>query len=877
MLAFRNPDAAASAVRRLEGVSEPGVGEFLSELLAGTPDPDSGLQNLERWLVASAAPALQLQAMRSDPHAARVLAMVLASSQPLADALIQSPETASILFDAGELGRTLTAEAVVAEGRLLLKSATSYSHSLDRLRYLKQRWTLAIAANDLTGAWAPSVVWEAISNLAEGVIGLALETTWQEWSPRKSIEEPCPLSVVAFGKLGGHELNYSSDIDLAYIISPGAKTSDEDLTRFAEAFGRAVMDRMGRGMLYRIDLRLRPYGAAGAIVRSMESYENYYKLYAEPWEVQALLRSRVVAGGLDNQWEALRQTACFRAPLGEMALESVLAMRSRDEERASPEDIKRSPGGIRSAEFLVQILQLLHGAKDDNLRFQSTLAALEALEQKGLLDHASAQALLNAYTFLRQVEHRIQLLDDRQNHTLPTYPETQEKLAKLLQEPSWPSLQQRIETARRTIETLYQSLLHPEQSQAGKPYRQAVAETLGRLAPPALQWFDPFEGSEAFYRSLAENADSLARVQRVLEQGPALVQSFKSSISLTEELLSGELLEEPAAGASALPSESNKLAGHVAAEWTATLTRWLFSEEPSTAAAPIARICERALQHIYGRLGAPFDVIALGSFGAMTQAPTSDCDLLLLVSSIDQHRQAEVAAEAFLGAINQLRRFGSPISIDLRLRPEGRQGLLVRTYEGFSTYELESMEMWERFALGEARLVAGNPEAEALVRRAAFAQPLTPERLKELRSMKHRIETERIQPQLMHRHVKLGSGGLSDIEWLLHILEMRYPSALDAMTWRPLRERLGKLAEARIMTLLETEELAFAHTHLQSVRTSIALLGFEADLVPENPDKLDRLAQARQAENGNEFLKEHLAVTERVRAIYDEAMERLRA
>ena len=133
--------------------------------------------------------------------------------------------------------------------------------------------------------------------------------------------------------------------------------------------------------------------------------------------------------------------------------------------------------------------------------------------------------------------------------------------------------------------------------------------------------------------------------------------------------------------------------------------------------------------------------------------------------------------KSFSASLPQLKRFGTDIEVDLRLRPDGGKGLLVRSYDGFGTYEVSDMEMWERFALGNARLVSGRDDAMDLVRHAAYALPLTPDRLHELLAMKRRIETERLKPQHKERDVKLGHGGLNDIEWTVHLTEMRYPTA----------------------------------------------------------------------------------------------------
>jgi glutamate-ammonia-ligase adenylyltransferase len=253
----------------------------------------------------------------------------------------------------------------------------------------------------------------------------------------------------------------------------------------------------------------------------------------------------------------------------------------------------------------------------------------------------------------------------------------------------------------------------------------------------------------------------------------------------------------------------------------------------------------------------------------------SDADIVLLVKSA--HQEAEQQAQGFLSIFQTLKRHGAPIEVDLRLRPEGRQGLLVRTYEGIKAYELRRMEMWERFALGSARLVAGSPEAREVLLRAAYAMPLTPERLKELTAMKKRIETERVPVQYARRNVKLGQGGLGDIEWFVHLHEMRYPNATRGGENMRLDEGIKTLGRARLINAVETEQLLTALKHLIDVRARLALLGYKDDLVPENPDKLDRLAQVCGDKDGNAFLQRHEHMIATVRAIYLEGMERLRA
>lgn len=880
MSLFKSPDMAERARERLEA-SGSSVDRLFAQGFGLSPNPDLSLTNLERWLRAVSNPAPYLDQLEHSPMLARLLMVVLGASQPLTDALIQNPELGSILLDPAELGRRLTESQVYEDGLALLASATSPSHSLDRLRYLKQRWTLPIVLNDLAGNWPEPAVWDSLSQLARALVRLAIRVAWTQSPLSQSLGPDCPFMVVSFGKLGGSELNYSSDIDLVYVAPDGLPEElSREAQRFFEAFGRAMSEPMGRGFLYRVDLRLRPYGASGPILQSMRAVQNYYRLYAEPWEIQALLRSKPVYGPpeLQREWESLRESRCFGARLSEASLDSLAQMKTRIEERADTADLKRGSGGIRDVEFLTQILQLAHGSTCPAVRSLATLDALRALEEENLLDHSVASALAEGYVFLRQLEHRCQLVADQQTHAIPESSEARATLANLMGAESWRSLARDLDLHRRTIGTLYQSIVHP--ALAADTHRSRVGERLGPFAPGAFQWFDALPDSEGFYEALDSNEGSLARVHRVLEAAPALVGAFRRSVTITELLLSGEIEEDfdPRGRIEGLHVDTPlpTLSSVVADAHARLAAMWLL--DPTFDLSD--RLCElmdAVLIHCVRRLYAEIDVLALGSYGRMDVGLSSDADVVLLVADPGGHAEAEQQAQGLLSIMHTLKRHGCPVEIDLRLRPEGRQGLLVRTYDGVRAYELERMEMWERFALGSSRLVRGSTKAREVLLRAAYAMPLTPERLKELTTMKKRIEAERVQPQHRRRNVKLGHGGLGDIEWFVHLHEMRYPTATQVGENPKLEDGIRALGRARLINAVETEQLLAALHHMQTVRFRLALLGFKDDLVPENPDKLDRLAHAWGDKDGNAFLERHEHMIDTVRAIYVEGMERLRA
>lgn len=881
MIGFSNQDAAHRAKERVEQLAGRPLDRFFETAFSLSPNPDLSLTNLERWLKAVSSPGPYIDHLGHSPKLASLLMVVLGASQPLADALIQNPELASILFDPIELSRKPTREEVLAEGRALLTSSTSPSHSLDRLRYLKQRWTVPIVLNDLAGNWQEPEVWKALSEIADALIQLTVEVTWRQSPLFESWGDACPFLVVGFGKLGGEELNYSSDIDLVYVAPDDLPESySREAQRFCEALNRGLSDSMGRGFLYRVDLRLRPYGNSGPILPTMRAIQNYYRLYAEPWETQALLRSRAIAGPeeLERQWSALREGRCYGSKLSEASLDALTSMKTRIEERAAKNDLKRGSGGIRDVEFLTQILQLVHGPAHPNVRAIGTLEALQGLEDAGVLDHAVRISLAQGYTFLRQLEHRCQLVADQQTHTVPEEPKARETLANLMNEANWPALSRHLDLHRRTIETLYQSIVHPVSPVDTHRFR--VGERLGPLAPAAFQWFDALPDCEGFYEVLDTNEGSLERVHQVLLAAPSLVTTFRRSLTLTELLLSGEIEEEfdPRKRVEELHADTPLLnVAAVVADCHARLaTQWLL--DPSLdLSSQLCDLMDALVDHSMKRLYASFDVIALGSYGRLDAGLYSDIDVLLLTETTEAHAEAEQQAQGLLSIIHTLKRHGCPFDIDLRLRPEGRQGLLVRTYQGLKAYELERMEMWERFALGSARRVHGSGEAREVVLRAAYALPLTPERIKELTAMKKRIESERVQPQHRRRNVKLGVGGLGDIEWFVHLHEMRYPNATRAGENLRLEEGIRALGRAMLINAVETEQLLAAFQHLKRVRYQLALLGYKDDLVPENPDKLDRLAHVLGDKDGNAFLERHEHFIDTVRAIYLEGMERLRA
>src|SRR5262245_34731730 len=292
--------------------------------------------------------------------------------------------------------------------------------SVDGLVRWKRHEFLRIAARDLIALDPFEAVAGALADMASDVLDASVELASADG-----------FAVVGMGKLGGCELNYASDVDVMLVsashVDPGVAAHE----------GKAVMDIARR--CFRVDLNLRPEGRNGALVRTLPSYEAYWDQWAEPWEFQALLRARAVAGdpGLRRAFDESASSHLWSRPFTAESLRSVRAMKVRSESEVarrglSDRELKLGPGGIRDIEFAVQLLQLVHGGADPELRVQTTLAALDELADAGYVGRHDAEQLTVAYRFLRTVEHRLQLDDEQQIHALPTDPLELDRLARVL-------------------------------------------------------------------------------------------------------------------------------------------------------------------------------------------------------------------------------------------------------------------------------------------------------------------------------------------------------------------------------------------------------------------------------------------------------------
>ena len=715
--------------------------------------------------------------------------------------------------------------------------------------------------------------------------------------------------MIALGKLGGRELNYASDIDLIFVHG------DDMPAAAAVKLGEAVRDTLAKptdaGFVFRVDLRLRPEGRFGPVSRSLAACRAYYESWAEPWERQALLKARFVAGdpAVGAAWAALAEAFAYRGRVEESFVESIQAGKRRIEQKIARAgeaeiNVKEGVGGIRDVEFAVQLLQLLAGGANPELRTGRTLRALDALAGASLLTPAERDTLRESYLFLRNAEHRLQLRDELPVRTLPRDPAEMDKFGRRLGYAGGAAFLS--EYTRHTARThaLFTRLFYgpaparppspavspladwalaPEDDpvasaalrralaehgfsdpdSAGQTLRRSVSGTdYGAVSPadraafaalmPALldaagqtehpdaalhgldRLADAVPSRAALFGSLADSKTFLPRLAALAAGSPHLWQMLLGHLELLDLLADDGAMDTPPRSrpAPTLPELAalvRRARLHTGARdlWGLADTAAVLAE--TTQAAEAALSSALALTRSELSFGGEFAVIGLGKLGGAELGYGSDLDVVY-VAGPDQLADAARLAERTQRLLkDDLGRFGVRLETDPRLRPEGRKGQLVLDLASYAAYYARSAQTWERQMLVKARFVAGDPALgaawERLAAETVYGLPWTEAALAEVQAMKRRIEAERVHDP---RDLKLGPGGLSDIEWTAQMLQLRFgpqrprlrtPNTLDAL--RRLRDD-ARLTQADWETLSETYLTLAQFRNRQFLRSGLA-------------------------------------------------------
>jgi glutamate-ammonia-ligase adenylyltransferase len=714
-----------------------------------------------------------------------------------------------------------------------------------RLRHLRNRVVLRVMARDLSGRATLDEVCATMTDLAEAAVEKALQGD--------------DLIVVGMGKVGGRELNVSSDIDLVFLYQ-GTADAQERYERAGRRLIRLLSENTEDGFVFRVDMRLRPYGNSGPLACNLDALEHYLITQGREWERYAWLKARPLTGSYE-ELEAIVRPFVFRKYLDYATLAAMRALHAevrRDVARRElAEHVKLGPGGIREIEFIVQALQLVRGGRDAELRVRPTVKALAVLAQKSLLPQAAAQELAEAYVLLRNVEHRLQYLDDAQRHDLPEDAEDRSRVATMCGFPSWEKLYSRLDEVRRTVSRHFDDVFaepetplepwpdHPRLAalRASQRYAALPEESrrrLDRLMPAlaraaqataepdatlarGVDLVEAIASRAAYLALLAEHPDALERVARMIGSSSWAAEFITRHPLLLDELLDDRVLYAPPD----LVSFSESLRRQLEAAQADTEQRMNVLREMHQAqvfrllAQDLAGLLtvERLADHLSAladlvlefclnevwadlrgrhRQTPAFAVIAYGKLGGKELGYASDLDIIFLYD--DAHEQAPEVYARFAQRLNtwltSRTSAGMLFETDLELRPSGGSGLLVSSIEAFERYQEESAWVWEHQALTRARYCAGD-------RRVGDAFEAIRERVlrkkRDAAELRDSIVEMRKKLHAAHPNesglfdVKHDPGGMIDVEFAVQYLVLRFSSEFPSLT-----ANLGNIALLKI-------------------------------------------------------------------------------
>jgi glutamate-ammonia-ligase adenylyltransferase len=973
-LGFFDTERAQVLLSELGDVVRP-----LAPLLGRSADPDLALAGLAALADAVDDRAQLLQEVADDEGTSMRLLSILGASQALGEHLRRHPEQWHELTDP-TLGSTRPAAFALREGLLRAVGADpadadpvstmEYAEALDALRVEYRRVLLRLASRDLAHHLGVDDAAAEIADLAAATLDAALAIA------RAKVGEPaasCRLAVIAMGKCGGHELNYVSDVDVIF-VAEAAEGHDENVaikaaTQLASVLMQACSDHTREGTIWPVDANLRPEGKSGPLVRTIASHRGYYERWAKTWEFQALLKARPVAGdlALGREYAEAISPMVWSAAQRNGFVEEVQAMRRRVLDHipadSAERQLKLGSGGLRDVEFAVQLLQMVHGRTDEEVRSPTTLSALASLTERGYVGREDGRSLHEAYAFLRTLEHRIQLYQLRRTHVMPAEEAALRRLGRSLGYTKDPvrELDKQWHYHQREVRRLHEKLFY-------RPLLSAVARVSGeaRLTPEAatermaalgygdpkaalrhiealtkgvtrtakiqrtllpvmLEWFadapDPDAGlfgfrriSEAlgstpwYLRLLRDEGQAAQRMAQVLAtsryatdllqrepQGVAILGEQERLEPLGREAVQTEMRSAAERRDNAKDavlairairrrellriSVADLCVPFGVAEVGYALTDVTSATLDATLAAAIRGVEKARGATIPTRMA----IVAMGRYGGYELGYGSDADVMFVHEPL-LDADAQLAASMAQAVANDVRRLlteqsrDPSLEVDTTLRPEGRQGPLVRTLDSYAAYYGKWSAVWEAQALLRAAPIVGDADLcarfKSLIDPLRFpAEGLSQNDVVEVRRIKARVDSERLPRGAdPATNFKLGRGGLSDVEWTVQLLQMEHAGRIPELRTTKTLEALQVAVENDLIGLADAEGLAEAWRFASRARNAtVQVRGKPADQLPHDARERAAVAAILQYSPGQSdtMLNDYLRTARRARGIVD--------
>ncbi len=829
---------------------------------------------------------------------------------------------------------------------------------------------LRLASRDLTHHLSLDDAAAELSDLAAGTLDAALAVA------RAKVGESsasCRIAVIAMGKCGGHELNYVSDVDVIFVAEPVDGCDEQEAMRSATQLASTLMqvcsENTREGTIWPVDANLRPEGKSGPLVRTIASHSGYYERWAKTWEFQALLKARPVAGDLElgRQYSEVIGPMVWSAAEREGFVEEVQAMRRRVLDHIPADkaerQLKLGAGGLRDVEFAVQLLQLVHGRTDEKVRPATTLSALARLTERGYVGREDGRSLHEAYSFLRTLEHRIQLYQLRRTHVVPEEEAALRRLGRSLGYTKEPvsELGKQWHFHKREARRLHEKLfyrpllsavakvrgeagLSPEAAKqrlaalgyldpnAALRHIEALTTGVSRTAqiqrtllPVMLEWFadapDPDAGlfgfrriSEAlgktpwYLRLLRDEGEAAQRMAQVLatsRYATDLLQREPEGVAILGaderlEPLSREAVHAEMTSSAERRDDAKEAVLAIRAVRRRELLRISVADlcvpfgvaevgyaltdvTSATLDASLAAVI-RGVEAAKGeQLPTRMAIVAMGRYGGYELGYGSDADVMFVHDPLPgadpqlASSMAQTVAEDVRRMLTEQSR-DPALDVDAGLRPEGRQGPLVRTLDSYAAYYGKWSAVWEAQALLRAAPIVGDPDLcdrfKALIDPLRFPEEgLTRNDVIEVRRIKARVDTERLPRGAdPATNFKLGRGGLSDVEWTVQLLQMEHAGRIPELRTTKTLEALQVAVDHELLDIADAKGLAEAWRFASRARNAtVQVRGKPADQLPHDARERAAVAAILQYDPGESdvMLNDYLRSARRARGIVD--------
>lgn len=839
------------------------------------------------------------------PHHLEVLLSVSVHSNYLTDILVRNPEYFYWVVNPDILNFRPNEKYFKEVVRNSTEIFKSFEAKVNALKNLKKKEILRIGLRDFYRYDDLIAITNELSQLANAISSKLISLCYKEVLNKHKIEKVNrKYCVIALGKLGANELNYSSDIDLICFYDKNTLIDkkiyfNEIISETIKLFIDSSTYITSNGYLYRVDFRLRPDGRNSPLANSLAEYIRYYETRSEDWEKQMLVKTGFLCGSksLYKKFFDFKEKIVFSSAMVNSPIVQIKRLKQSLEQRVTDDNIKLSSGGIRDIEFSVQALQMLNAKKYSSLRTSGTLDAITALNKNRIISDEETVLLSNSYKMFRRIEHYLQLMNDRQTHSIPESGELLAKIAYYLGYENSDKFKADLNTIRNKVAEFYNSITQFEEGKTSeliinyrdntraknnleflrtgrsllgtKQFDSKTTEAFEKINNQLLQYLsasiDPDLVLENFVKIMRlvpmpkiwyeefQNQKFFNFFLRMCEQSQKAVNKFFDDGFVKDDLLSRTCFTE-------FDQENFSLMSLHQIHFrlcVQLLNKDIDAIEASSIISKFHSIKIKKLiedEKFIDKFNENYFVAGLGSFGSSEMNFSSDVDLIFVVKNLDSYNNAQ---RVFQNLLNKLKTSIKGTEFDCRLRPEGKSSYLVWDFEEYIKYLLNRARFWEFQAMTKCNFVDGNKKLFDRFMNT-FADKVQQIDIQHFRNEIRQMRVKMISSEETGFHIKRSKGGLLDIDFIVSYLILINISDTFSLIGKSLNEKL----QLHKSDFEEKDILLSNHKFLKTVELNVqSITDSRTNKLPIDLLQIKKLSLQTGFENEKDFTNRFNSIT----------------